>query len=443
MGVQAKRIQKSKYMPKKKSVILLLIVLFLTILGALFILPGGIGKFQPWRLGLDLVGGSHLVYEVDMKDVASTDRDAVMNGLRDVIERRVNLFGVSEPQVVSAKVGESHRLIVELAGIQDVATAIAQIGETPFLVFAEQGSVSLPANLQLETESGEPIEVPAQATDQWVPSDLTGRFVEGAQFVISSVTRQPEIYLNFNSEGADLFEEITGRNIGKPLAIFLDGSLLTAPTVQQIIVGGRAQITGQFTLEEARSLVERFNAGALPAPIRLISQQTIGASLGQGSLTSTLWGGILGSILVILFMLIYYRRFGIFASLALIIYIVLLAAVFKLFGVTLTLAGIAGIILSIGMAVDANILIFERTNEELRKGTSKTAALSEGFTRAWPSIRDSNLTTIITATILYSFTSSFVKGFAVALLLGVIISMFSAITITKSLLIVFGKREAK
>ncbi|PIR88131.1 MAG: protein translocase subunit SecD [Candidatus Harrisonbacteria bacterium CG10_big_fil_rev_8_21_14_0_10_45_28] len=426
-------------MYKKKAAILLVIILVATVVGAFFINPNSLGRFRPWRLGLDLVGGSHLIYEVDMSSVASTDRDAVMNGLRDVIERRVNLFGVSEPQVLTEKVGESYRLVVELAGISDISQAILQIGETPFLVFAEQVSAGLPAGVQFETESGQPVEVTSEP--EWQPSDLTGRYVKGAQFALSDVTRQPEIYLEFNSEGAGLFEELTGKNIGSPLAIFLDGALLTAPTVQGRIAGGKAQITGQFTIEEARSLVERFNAGALPAPIRLVSQETIGASLGQGSLTTTLWAGLLGTLLVILFMLIYYRRFGIYASVALIIYIILLGSVFKLLGVTLTLAGIAGIVLSIGMAVDANILIFERSFEELKKGSAKETAISEGFRRAWPSIRDSNLTTIITAVILYSFTSSFVKGFAVALLLGVIISMFSAITITKSLLTAFTKNK--
>ena len=425
-------------MDKRRSQILLVVILALTVLGALFITPGSLGKYRPWRLGLDLIGGSQLVYEVDMSAVASTDQEAVINGLRDVIERRVNLFGVSEPQVVATRSGENYRLNVELAGIRDISAAINQIGETPFLSFAEQNEdATIPDVTPADLESGEPLNLPLESL--WQPTELTGRYVKGAQLNLNQFG-QPEIFLEFNSEGAVLFEEITGRNIGKPLAIFLDGDLLTAPTVNGQISGGRAQITGQFTLDEARTLIERFNAGALPAPISLISQQTIGASLGQGSLTTTLWAGLLGTLLVIIFMLIYYGRLGIFASIALVLYIILLAALFKLLGVTLTLAGIAGIILSIGMAVDANILIFERTKEEVASGSSYAGAISEGFRRAWPSIRDSNLTTIITAFILYSFTSSFVKGFAVALLLGVIVSMFSAITITRSLLTVFSKK---
>jgi preprotein translocase subunit SecD len=203
----------------------------------------------------------------------------------------------------------------------------------------------------------------------------------------------------------------------------------------------RAQITGSFTIADARQLVERFNAGALPAPIKLISQQTIGASLGSDSLAKTLWAGLIGAILVMLFMLIYYRGLGIFASLALIIYTILLLSIFKLFGVTMTLAGIAGIILTIGMAVDANILIFERTKEEIKKGLHKTGAISEGFRRAWPSIRDSNIATIITALVLYNLTSSFIKGFALSLLVGVIVSMFTAITVTRTLLNIFIKER--
>ena len=222
------------------------------------------------------------------------------------------------------------------------------------------------------------------------------------------------------------------------MAIFLDNNLIEMPVVQEKISGGRAQITGKFTRDEAKKMVERFNAGALPAAIKIISQQTIGASLGQESLKKAIYSGALGTLAIILFMLGYYRKFGIFASLALIIYTVLVAAIFKL-GITMTLAGIAGFVLSIGMAIDANILIFERTKEEIKKGLTKISAIEEGFKRAWPSIRDSNISTIITSIILYYFTSSFIKGFALALLIGVLISMFSAITVTRTMLRVFIK----
>jgi len=403
---------------------LLITVLIFAVFAGFFVYPGNFGnKIRPWRLGLDLVGGSHLIYEVDMSQIASGDRDSVMNGLREVIERRVNLFGVSEPQVVSAKEGDSYRLIVELAGIKDINEAINEIGLTPFLDFREV--------FEGENAAGE-IEA------QFIPTDLNGRYIKTAQISFNQTTGAPEVDIQFNDEGAKIFEELTDRNVGKPLAIFLDNSLIEAPVVQEKISGGRAQITGKFTVEEARKLVQRFNAGALPAPINLISQQTIGASLGQESLKRAIYAGIFGTLAIIIFMLVYYRRLGIFASLALIIYILLTAAVFKL-GITMTLAGIAGFILSIGMAVDANILIFERTKEEIKKGLSKMSAIEEGFRRAWPSIRDSNISTIITSIILYYFTSSFIRGFALALLIGVIISMFSAIIITRTMLRVFVK----
>ncbi|MBI2591847.1 MAG: protein translocase subunit SecD, partial [Candidatus Brennerbacteria bacterium] len=228
-------------------------------------------------------------------------------------------------------------------------------------------------------------------------------------------------------------------NIGRPVAIFLDNNLIEMPIVREKISGGKAQISGNFTFESARELVQRFNAGALPAPITLASQQTIGASLGETALQKALWAGVLGTAAVFIFMIFYYRFFGLFASLALIIYIALTAAIFKLFSITMTLSGVAGFILSIGMAVDANILIFARIKEEIKKGVSRTAAVEEGFRRAWPSIRDSNITTIITATILYFFTGSFVQGFALSLLFGVLVSMFSAINVTRTFLRVFIK----
>ena len=235
---------------------------------------------------------------------------------------------------------------------------------------------------------------------------------------------------------------MAGYNVDKPIAIFLDNSLIEAPIVQQKISGGQAVITGKFTIPEAKTLVGRFNAGALPAPITLISQQTISPTLGTDSLKKAAIAGALGTVLVMLFMLAYYRFFGIFACMALLIYILLTLGIFKLIPITLSLAGLAGFILTIGMAVDANILIFERVKEEIKRGLSRTAAIEEGFRRAWPSIRDSNTSTIITAIILYYFTSSFVKGFALTLLIGVLVSMFSAITTTRLLLKVLTKNKS-
>jgi len=379
-----------------------------------------ISAFRPWSLGLDLAGGSFLTYDVDLSQVSALDRDSVVKGLRDVIEKRVNLFGVSEPRVYEERAGEKTRLVVELAGIKDVSQAIREIGATPFLDFRE-----VPEN--------------ATNTEQFIKTSLNGRYVKGAQISFDSVTRKPQVNIEFNDEGAKIFENLTAKNVDKPLAIFLDEDLIEMPTVREKIGGGKAQITGAFTLDSAKQLVERFNAGALPAPITLVNQQTISADFGKDSLAKAILAGAIGTLVIIIFMMIYYRVFGIFASVALLMYIALALAVFKIFPITMTLAGIAGFILSIGMAVDANILVFERTKEEKRKGFYLGTAIEEGFKRAWPSIRDSNISTLITSAVLYYLTSGFVRGFALTLFIGVVISMFSAITISRTLLRVFMK----
>jgi protein-export membrane protein SecD len=415
---------------RQKTITVLVLIILLSLVAAFFIYPfSGIGKkILPWRLGLDLIGGSHLIYEIDMKDISANDRDLVISGLRDVIEKRVNLFGVAEPQVFTAISDESYRLIVELAGVKDLSAAIRQIGETPFLYFAEVS----------EAEISEKPEEEKQIV--FKPTELTGRYIKGAQLAFDQITGESQVYLEFNDEGAKTFELLTEKNINKQIGVFLDNNLITAPVVREKISGGQAQITGKFTTAEAKQLVERFNAGALPAPINLVSQQTIGASLGADSLKKTFFAGLIGTILIMLFMIAYYRFYGLITSIALIIYIILTLTVFKGLSITMTLSGIAGVILSIGMAVDANILIFERMKEGIKKGLSRISAIEEGFKRAWPSIRDSNITTIISATILYYFTTSFVRGFALALLIGVIVSMFSAITISRTLLRTFIKQ---
>lgn len=375
--------------------------------------------FRPWHLGLDLDGGSFLVYEIDLSGVNGDERDSVVQGLRDVIERRVNFFGVSEPRVYTQDAGDSRRLVVELAGIKDVNEAILLIGETPVLDFREVE----------ETEEG----------FNYIQTELTGRYIKKAQLIFDQIVGQPSVSLEFTGEGARIFEELTARNVGKPIAIFLDGALIEQPIVREKISGGKAQITGRFTLDEARAMVQRFNAGALSAPIKLISQETVSAELGKDSLQKILAAGIFGLIAVVAYMIIYYRRLGIFAAAALLMYVALTLAIFKIIPITLTLSGIAGFILSIGMAVDANILVFERTKEELKKGVAWDVAIEAGFKRAWSSIRDSNITTVLSAVILYYITTSFVRGFALALIVGVLLSMFSALVITRIILRVFSK----
>lgn len=396
-------------------------------------LPKGLTK--PFRLGLDLLGGTHLVYEADLSQIISADRQASMDGLKDVIERRVNLFGVSEPVVAVNRAGDKWRLIVELAGIKDTNQAIQMIGQTPYLEFKEQRSEEESKQL-LESLQGQTIDL--RTMDPYFTStNLTGRYLDKAALSFNQQSGRPEVLLQFDAEGKEIFSAITQRSVGKQLAIYLDGAPISAPVVQQPILDGSAQITGNFSLTEAKQLVERLNSGALPVPISLVSQQSVGASLGQVSLAKSLFAGLVGFVAVTLFMILWYRLSGVLSVVALLIYTALTLSIFKLIPVTMTLAGIAGFILSIGMAVDANILIFERMKEELRAGKSFGVALAEGFNRAWTSIRDSNVSSLITASVLYWLGTSVVKGFALTLGIGILVSMFSAITLTRTFLRVF------
>ncbi len=404
--------------------------------------------YKDFRLGLDLQGGAHLIYEADFSDTLQENYMESMQGVRDVIERRVNLFGVAEPVVQINKVGSHYRLIVELAGVKDTHQAIEMIGQTPFLDFREERSKTETENILANQEEAlkkleEGLEITADEQRQlaedpfFTSTRLTGQYLKGSQLQFDQQTYQPQIGLEFDDEGSKMFEELTRKNIGKRMAIYLDGTPISAPMVQETISGGKAQITGDFSLEEAKELVRRLNAGALPVPIKLISQQTIGASLGSVSLSKSLKAALWGFLLVLMFMLFYYRLPGLVSVVALLIYILMVLAIFKLIPVTLTLAGIAGFILSIGMAVDANVLIFERFKEEFRSGKSLGGSIDEGFHRAWLAIRDGNISTIITCLILYIFATGLIKGFALTLGIGVLISMLSAIFATKNLLKLF------
>lgn len=383
-----------------------------------------------FRLGLDLQGGTHLVYQADLSTIEEKERSASMDGIRDVIERRVNLFGVAEPLVQINRAGDSFRLIVELPGVKDVNQAIKMIGETPYLEFKEERTPEETDDILKRQEKGE--EAAKKIDPYFKNTQLTGRYLKKSQLEFNQTTYEPQVGLEFNDEGTKLFADITSRNVGKRVAIYLDGAPITTPVVQEAITGGRAQITGNFTNEEAKQLVQRLNSGALPVPITLIAQQSIGASLGKISLTESLMAGIYGFLAILLFMIVFYRFPGFFASLSLIIYVLFVLAIFKLIPVTLTLAGIAGFLLSMGMAVDANILIFARMREELKQGKGYLSALQDGTKRAWPAIRDGNFTTILVGLILFIFGTSFVKGFAFTLIIGNLISMFSAIVITNA-----------
>lgn len=399
----------------------------------------------PFRLGLDLQGGTQLVYEADVKNVPDSDKSSALEGVRGVVERRVNVFGVSEPIVqVNKTMAGNYRIIAELAGVKDVKEAIKMIGETPLLEFKEQSgsgaAVSIPSidGLTIETDkaASSSVKINDQATTEpvWINTELTGKHLKRAVVNFNPNDGAPEVSLEFNDEGAKLFEDITARNIGRPVAIFLDGYPISVPNVQSKISGGKASISGTFSAQEAKLLAQRLNTGALPVPISLISQQTVGATLGQESVTHSIEAGLIALLVVAVFMIFFYRLPGLLSVFALLIYGLISLAVFKLWPVTLTLSGIAGFILSIGMAVDANILIFERLKEELRAGKDLSRSIADGFSRAWPSIRDSNITTIIVCFVLILSSSSVIKGFAFTLLLGVLISMFTAIIVTRNFL---------
>jgi protein-export membrane protein SecD len=415
---------------------------------------------HPFKLGLDLAGGSHLVYEADVSKVKPQDVAKLMEALRDLIERRVNAFGVSEPVVQienSSFVAEKQtpRLVIELPGITDVNKAVEEIGKTPVLEFklldkqkaAQQQAVeSMQAQLASSTK-GAKIElknVNGQSTadmDPFVDTGLTGRYLESASLEFANgqtgkLANEPMVSVKFNAEGAKLFSDITTQHTGEQLGIFLDGKLLSAPNINEPITGGKAVISGKFTAKEAQELAKNLSFGALPVPITLSSTETIDATLGAGVVHQSLLAGILGFAFVAAFMLLWYRVPGLIACFALIAYILISLLVFIMVPVTLTAAGLAGLVLSVGIAVDANVLVFERMKEEFREGKSSREAILVGFGRAWSAIRDSHITGLISAVILFWFGTAMIKGFALVMGFGIIISLISAISITRTLLLV-------
>ncbi len=497
-------------------------------------------KTRDFKLGLDLQGGSQLIYQADLSDIPEVEKDQRMESLRDLIERRIDHFGVAEP-VVQTK---NDRLIVELAGVVDPIDAIEMIGETPFLEFKELKEFSDEEISQRDEEAlresqeiiqrlnqgedfgdlaieysqdpgsrdkggdlgwfakgvmdsqfeeavfnlskGEITESPVETSfgyhiikrteeenDQgeirashilvtggdeyeWRTTELSGQHLKTARYRVDPGVGV-QIELEFTQEGSEIFQEITKRNIDRPLAIFLDGMSiidttgdgkiteedLYAPMIQEEIRGGKAVISGETSIEKARQIANRLRSGALPVQIELISQQNVGAALGADSLNNSLRAGILGFLAVIIFMAVFYRLPGLLASLSLIIYAILVLTIFKIIPVTLTLSGIAGFILSVGMAIDANVLIFARIKEEAKGDTLLDDAIDSGVTRAWPSIRDGNVTTLIVAFILFFIGTSFVKGFALTLIIGIFISLFASMIITRYFLKAFSGLKNK
>lgn len=508
------------------------------------------------QLGLDLQGGTSLTYEADLANVEVGQETEALAGVRDVIERRINAFGVSEPVIQTSRSGQNWRVIVELPGITDVNEAIQRIGETPILEFktegepqpltAEQTQFIQSLNEQSKTsaqglldraKAGEDFSALAQEGSQdegsataggelgyfpreqmdaafaeaafggevgtvlpdlvlsqfgyhiikvedhttgklavlngtktaeeavddpeveavkashiliktipedpaifgpnYVDTGLTGQQLEKAAVEFDQTTNTPLVSLKFDSEGTKLFADITTQNIGKTVAILLDGTAISTPSVDEPITTGEAVIQGDFNLEEAKDLARSLNQGALPVPIELVEQRTIGPSLGVEALEHSVLAGVIAMVCLAIFMIGYYRYPGVIAMVALSLYGLVLLAIFKIWPITLTLSGIAGFLLSLGMAVDANVLIFERLREELRRGKPLQTAMDDGFKRAWLSIRDSNVSSLITCGILTWFGTSLIKGFALTLAIGIVLSLFTAITVTRTLLKLF------
>jgi len=367
--------------------------------------------------GLDLQGGSHLAYIADLSKIPGGDKNNAMDSLKRVIENRINAFGVAEPLVQTTKSGNEYRLIVELPGVKNTDEALNLIGKTAQLKFQEF------------KDKG------------FVDTNLGGTDLKHADVAFDQNTGAPYIALQFNSEGAKKFEQITARNVGKPLGIALDGNIISAPNVNEKISGGNAQINGKFTYDEAKALVVQLNAGALPVPINMAEQRTVEATLGQESINKSLIAGIIGVLVVSIFMLVYYRFLGIFSTIGLVLYLVFSVALFQIIGVTLTMGGIAALILSIGMSMETDVLVFERIREEMRKGRPFATASRLGFQRAWPSIRDSNFVSLIIAAILYWRGQSTIRGFALVLAIGIIVGLTTTFLGTRTLIDLIANKK--
>lgn len=470
-------------MSKRNTVLSIVFVFILAVFAGFFCFPKYLNQGVEWfnqktqlgiykvpendfRMGLDLKGGVRLEYRPDLSKVE--DKASAMADLKDSVERKINIFGVAEPQIT---VSGEDRLIVELPGTQDVEEAKTWIAKASWLEFWElkdQAELDkINAKMEEIRNSSSTDMESIQAIPDWQlafespykPTELNSSYFKKASLSFNPNDNSPVVDIEFNSDGAKIFEDVTARNVGKQIAILLDNqsiidttgdgkidsSDMYAPNVNEKITGGKAQITGEKDVKIAKTLVSRLNQGVLPVQLgQPASENKVGPTLGKISLDNTLKAGLIGFLLIVIFMVLYYRVPGLLASIALIIYAVFLLAIFKLINVTLTLAGIGGVILSIGMAIDANILIFTRMQEELSKGRSFGQSVEDGFSRAWPAIRDGNATTLLVGFILMFLGTSFVKGFAVTLNIGIILSMFSAIVVTRSFLRMFvGTRLEK
>ncbi len=453
-----------------KTRIITLVLIGLGIFLGNYVYQSEISQTNPFKLGLDLSGGSYLVYKADVSEIPENEISDSMDALRDVIERRINAFGVAEPSVTTESHtlgidGSEERLVIELPNVTDLTEAKEMIGQTPLLEFkveaSEEEQDRISRELEALTQDLEPNEDGSISIDgnalldlqnaRYVNTALTGKYLEKAQLQFSQagiqngggLQSQPIVSLSFNKEGAEIFEELTRENIGKTIAIYLDGTAISTPVVNVAISGGQAIIEGNFTLEEAKTMVGRLNSGALPIPIELISTNTIGPTLGHDAIDAGVTAGVIGFIFVGIVLILWYRLPGLIAVVALGFYTVIMLWMFKFIPVTLTSAGITGFIISIGIAVDANILIFERMKEEINNGKTLYDAVTLGFKRAWASIRDANISSIISAVFLFWFGTALIKGFALTFGLGILVSMFTAVTFTRLLLLSLVKKDKK
>lgn len=432
------------------------LLVLLTVFGLVIVMPKNFYSLKrpnlnlrplgiPWsrdlelKQGLDIKGGTQVILAAQMKDIGEADRQKALETTKEIVSRRINMYGVSEASVQTAKSGGEYRLIVEIPGVSNSEEAVGLIGSTARLDFRE---------LDPKKEASDA----GMLVSDFIPTGLTGKELAKSSVEFDPKSGKPGISLEFTGEGARKFAELTKRNIGKPLAIFIDEYPITIPTVQTQILDGHARISGEFTLENAKSMSIALNAGALPVPISVIGQTTIGATLGEKQVERAVLAGTLGVLLIMLFMIMIYGYKGVFASLSLVFYGIVTLAIYKLIPVTLSLSGIAGFLLSMGMAVDTNILVFERLKEEERDGYQQSLVfkLDRAFGRAWDSIKDANMTTLITCFVLYNpleweilNRSGMVRGFAFTLALGILINLFSGMIVTRVLMTLFYRGKTK
>lgn len=410
-----------------------------TSIGGYYIpLGNNVLDLRDFKKGLDIAGGVRIVLKANMDNILSADRDNALDSAREIIERRVNYLGVSEPYIVPLKTGDDYRIIVEIPGVDDINAALDLVGRTAQLSFRQLKSDVPWDGTQFQDYYVNP--------DVWEETGVTGADLRGANVIFnnSGVSSQaqansPHIQIQFTNEGRDKFAEVAKNNVEKPVGIFLDDDPfpLSMPVVSGDLANGVVSdpvITGNFDIDSANNLSLQIRAGALPVPVEVLQQEKVGATLGDASINASFKAGVIGFALIMIYMLILYGRLGLVADFALVLYGMLVLSAFKIIPVVLTIPGIAGFMLSVGLAIDANILVFERVREELREGKPRSLAIKLGFEHAWPSIRDSNVSSLITSVILFYFGTGPIRGFALTLFVGIVFSLFTAVFVVRNLI---------